>query len=53
MCSVAPSFALACAVGAGADPIVTGDKDLLGLKSFEGIAILSVRGGAGEIGNSG
>src|SRR5512135_1752012 len=31
---------LACAVGAGADPIVTGDSDLPALGSFEGIPIL-------------
>jgi uncharacterized protein len=31
---------LACAVGAGADVIVTGDQDLLILKSFEGIPIV-------------
>jgi uncharacterized protein len=31
---------LACAVGAEADAIVTGDKDLLVLKSFEGIPII-------------
>lgn len=31
---------LACAVAAGADIIVTGDKDLLTLKSFENIPIV-------------
>jgi putative PIN family toxin of toxin-antitoxin system len=31
---------LACAVGAEVDAIVTGDKDLLMLKSFEGIPII-------------
>lgn len=31
---------LACAVGAGADLIVTGDQDLLALKSFEQIPIV-------------
>jgi len=31
---------LACAVGAGVDAIVTGDKDLLTMKSFENIAII-------------
>ena len=31
---------LACAVSAKADAIVTGDKDLLTLKSFEGIPII-------------
>ena len=34
---------LACAAAAGADIIVTGDKDLLSLKTFEGIPILKVR----------
>lgn len=34
---------LACAVAAEADAIVTGDKDLLSLKSFAGIPILTVR----------
>ena len=34
---------LACAVAAKADAIVTGDKDLLSLKSFEGIPILKTR----------
>jgi putative PIN family toxin of toxin-antitoxin system len=31
---------LACAMGAAADVIVTGDKDLLSLKSFQGIPII-------------
>jgi putative PIN family toxin of toxin-antitoxin system len=31
---------LACAVSAGADAMVTGDKDLLDLESFEGIPII-------------
>ena len=31
---------LACAVAAGVDAIITGDKDLLSLKSFEGIPII-------------
>ena len=31
---------LACAVGVAADALVTGDKDLLSLKSFEGIPII-------------
>ena len=31
---------LSCAVGAEADAIVTGDKDLLTLKAFEGIPII-------------
>jgi putative PIN family toxin of toxin-antitoxin system len=34
---------LACAVAAGADVIVSGDGDLLVLKSFEGIPIVRVR----------
>jgi len=34
---------LACAVGASADAIVSGDHDLLALKSFQGIPILTVR----------
>jgi putative PIN family toxin of toxin-antitoxin system len=34
---------LACAVSGGADAIVTGDKDLLMLESFEGIPILKAR----------
>jgi len=34
---------LACAVAAGADAIVTGDQDLLALKSFHGIPIIQVR----------
>jgi uncharacterized protein len=35
---------LACATTAGADAIVTGDNDLLAMKSFHGIPILTVRG---------
>ena len=31
---------LACAVSAAVDVIITGDKDLLALKSFEGIPII-------------
>jgi uncharacterized protein len=34
---------LACARGACADAIVTGDKDLLTMETFEGIPILTVR----------
>ena len=34
---------LACAAAAGADAIVTGDQDLLSLKAFQGIPILTVR----------
>ena len=32
---------LACAAGAEADAIVTGDKDLLALKNFQGIRIIT------------
>lgn len=34
---------LATALGAGADVIVTGDQDLLVLRSYEGVSILSPR----------
>jgi predicted nucleic acid-binding protein len=34
---------LACAVAAAADAIVTGDDDLLSMKSFEGIPIMKAR----------
>lgn len=34
---------LACAMSAEVDVIITGDKDLLSLKSFEGIPILNTR----------
>ena len=34
---------LACATGACADAIVTGDNDLLSMEAFEGIPILTVR----------
>lgn len=34
---------LACAVGVQADAIVTGDKDLLTMKSFEGIRITNAQ----------
>jgi putative PIN family toxin of toxin-antitoxin system len=34
---------LACAMGACADAIVTGDNDLLSMAAFEGIPILTVR----------
>jgi predicted nucleic acid-binding protein len=34
---------LACAVGVQADAIVAGDKDLLAMKSFEGIRIIDAR----------
>ena len=36
-------FILECAVTGNADLIVTGDKDLLALGSFEGVAILTPR----------
>jgi predicted nucleic acid-binding protein len=32
---------LACAVGVAADAIVTGDDDLLSMKTFEGIPIIN------------
>lgn len=32
-----------CAVVAGADLIVTGDKDLLGLRQYQGICIMTPR----------
>jgi putative PIN family toxin of toxin-antitoxin system len=41
---------LACAVAAKADAIVTGDKDLLSLKSFAGIPILKTRAALGKLG---
>jgi len=34
---------LACATGASADAIVTGDNDLLSMETFEGRPILTVR----------
>jgi len=34
---------LECAVAGRADPIVTGDRELLDLKQFEGIRIVSLR----------
>jgi len=43
---------LACAVGACADAIVTGDNDLLTLESFEGIPILSARQALDKLGIS-
>ncbi len=43
---------LACAVAAEADAIVTGDKDLLALKSFAGIPILRVREALEKLGIS-
>jgi predicted nucleic acid-binding protein len=41
---------LACATGAGANAIVTGDNDLLSMKTFGGIPILTVRQALGELG---
>ena len=35
---------LECAVAAGAGAIVTGDKELLSLKNYEGIGIMTVAG---------
>ena len=43
---------LACAVGALADAIVTGDNDLLSMEAFEGIPILTVRQAVEKIGIS-
>lgn len=43
---------LACAVSAEVDAIITGDKDLLTLKSFQGIAILNVRQALETIGRA-
>lgn len=43
---------LACAVTAEADAIVTGDKDLLALKTFAGIPILKVREALEKLGIS-
>jgi putative PIN family toxin of toxin-antitoxin system len=39
----ADDIVLACAVAAGADAITSGDSDLLLLKTYQGIPILSVR----------
>ena len=41
---------LACAVTAGADFIVSGDKDLLALREFEGIPILTAINAARALG---
>ncbi len=41
---------LACAASAEADVIVTGDEDLLSLKSFDGIPIPNVRGALEKLG---
>jgi len=43
---------LACAVAAGADAIVTGDDDLLSIKTFEGIPMLTVRQALQKLGIS-
>jgi uncharacterized protein len=43
---------LACARGACADAIVTGDKDLLTMETFEGIPILTVRQALEKLGIS-
>jgi putative PIN family toxin of toxin-antitoxin system len=43
---------LACATGACANAIVTGDKDLLSMETFEGIPILTVRQALEKLGIS-
>jgi putative PIN family toxin of toxin-antitoxin system len=43
---------LACAKGACADAIVTGDNDLLSMETFEGIPILTVRQALEKLGIS-
>ncbi len=43
------SHVLACAVAAGADVIVSGDRDLLALGSFEGIPIIDVAAALGML----
>jgi putative PIN family toxin of toxin-antitoxin system len=43
---------LACAAGVAADAIVTGDKDLLVLKSFDGIAIINAAEALKQLGLS-
>jgi uncharacterized protein len=43
---------LACAVVAGADAIVTGDDDLLSMKIFEGIPVVTVRQALEKLGIS-
>lgn len=41
---------LVCAAGAAAEAIVTGDEDLLSVKIFEGIPILTVRDALEKLG---
>jgi predicted nucleic acid-binding protein len=41
---------LACAIGADAHAIVTGDNDLLSMETFQGIPILSVRQALDKLG---
>ena len=41
---------LACALSAGADAIVTGDKDLLTIGSFQGIPIIDTAGALRRLG---
>ena len=43
---------LACAAGACANAIVTGDNDLLSMETFEGIPILTVRQALEKLGIS-
>ena len=43
---------LACATGASADAIVTGDNDLLSMERFEGVPILTVRQALEKLGIS-
>jgi putative PIN family toxin of toxin-antitoxin system len=43
---------LACAAGACANAIVTGDNDLLSMETFEGIPILTVRQALKKLGIS-
>jgi putative PIN family toxin of toxin-antitoxin system len=43
---------LACALGACADAIVTGDKDLLSMETFKGIPILTARQALEKLGIS-
>jgi putative PIN family toxin of toxin-antitoxin system len=43
---------LACAVSAGVDAIITGDRDLLSLKEFQSIPILTARDALQKLGIS-